>query len=294
MTKIEYMRLFLVGMAMGVANIIPGVSGGTIAVVFGIYERLMDALGNFVSDKERRKEHILFLTVLFSGSLIAVVTLAGVLSWAYKNYPLMTVYFFMGLILGSVPVVIRSHPDMKGTPARWLALVIGAAVVVTLALFQSSGAETTGVVTVFTGFVITDYIFFLISGIIAASAMIIPGVSGSFILILLGVYWTVLGALSGLPQILLEKGLVTEAWIRLSILGALGIGVVIGILGFSRVMDKALKNYPSITLYAILGLILGSFYQIFPGFAFDLHGVGSILTFAIGIMISLRFSKDTN
>jgi len=292
MKKMEYVRLFFIGVAMGIANIIPGVSGGTIAVVFGIYSQLMEALGNFVSDRKHRKEHIVFLAILFSGSLIAVVALAGLLSWAYENYPLMTVYFFMGLILGSIPVVFRSHSDMTPTLGRGSAFILGAAAVVMLTLLQSPGMENSGVVTVFNNYVVTDYFLFLISGIIAASAMIIPGVSGSFILILLGAYWTVLGALSNLPQLLLKQGLAGDVLVRLYILGSLGIGVVIGILGFSRVMDKALKNYPAITLYAILGLILGSFYQIFPGFSFNLRGLGAILTFSIGVLISLRFSKE--
>lgn len=292
MKKSAYLRLFLIGMAMGVANIIPGVSGGTIAVVFGIYAQLMDALGNFISDKERRKEHIKFLIVLFAGSIIAVVALAGLLSWAYQNYPLMTVYFFMGLILGSVPVVINSHSDMKPTTGRVIAMILGAAVVVILALFQSSGTDGNALVTTFSAYGTGDYFFFLISGVIAASAMIIPGVSGSFILILLGGYWTVLGALSGLPQLLIKSGFTEQARIRLFILFALAIGVVIGILGFSRVMDRALKNYPSITLYTILGLIIGSFYQIFPGFSFDLNGFGALVTFIIGVWVSLRFSRN--
>ncbi len=292
MKKSAYIRLFLVGMAMGVANIIPGVSGGTIAVVFGIYAQLMDALGNFISDKKRRKEHIKFLIVLFGGSVIAVVALAGLLSWAYQNYPLMTVYFFMGLILGSVPVVINSHSDMRPTPGRGTAMILGVAVVVILAMFQSTGTDGNALVTTFSGYGTGDYFFFLISGVIAASAMIIPGVSGSFILILLGGYWTVLGALSGLPQLLIKYGFPEEVRIRLFILVSLGIGVVIGILGFSRIMDRALKNYPSITLYTILGLIIGSFYQIFPGFSFDLNGFGALVTFVVGVWVSLRFSKN--
>ena len=131
----HYLRILLIGGAMGVANIIPGVSGGTIAVVFGIYEDLMEALGNFISDKEKRWQHVRFLAVLFVGSLIAVVGLAGILSWCFVNYPLMTVYFFMGLILGSIPVVIKSHDDMKVNLNRMIALIIGIVAVVFLIFF---------------------------------------------------------------------------------------------------------------------------------------------------------------
>ena len=278
---------------MGVANIIPGVSGGTIAVVFGIYEDLMEALGNFLTDKEKRWKYILYLVVLFGGSLIAVVGLAGLLSWLFENYPLMTVYFFMGLILGSIPVVLKSHDDMKFNTNRGIAFLIGMGAVIILALLQSgSGSiETNGIVKDFADYDIWNYAYFLLCGAIASSAMIIPGISGSFILILLGVYWTVLSALNGLIKIILSSGFTEEVISRGLILGSLGIGVVIGILGFSKIMSWALKHHPAITMYAILGLIIGSFYQIYPGFELTLNGLGALSTLAIGLLLALRFSK---
>ncbi|KAA3617464.1 MAG: DUF368 domain-containing protein [Calditrichaeota bacterium] len=290
-----YLRLFFVGMAMGVANIIPGVSGGTIAVVFGIYEHLMEALGNFATDKEKRWEYIVYLAILFGGSIIAVVGLAGLLTWCFENYPLMTVYFFMGLILGSIPVVLKSHDDMKLNANRAVSFLIGMAAVIILAVIQSGSgsAETNNIVTEFSGFSVWDFAYFLLCGIIASSAMIIPGVSGSFILILLGVYWTVLGSLSGLTKLILSSGFSEEVVGRGLILGSLGIGVVIGILGFSKIMSWALKHHPAVTMYAILGLIIGSFYQIYPGFEFSINGFGAVVTLIFGLVISLRFAKTS-
>ncbi len=288
-----YVRTFFVGMAMGVANIIPGVSGGTIAVVFGIYEYLMEALGNFVTNKERRKEYIMFLGVLFFGSLVAVFGLAGALSWSFKNYPLMTVYFFMGLILGSIPVVIRSHKDMKLNLRRALFLIGGAAIVVIFALFQTGKGDEIDIAYTAARFSLWDYAYFLLSGIIASSAMIVPGISGSFMLILLGIYWTVLGALDGATRLVLQipqSGIGEELLVRIFLIGSLGIGVVLGILLFSRIMDWALKNFPSQTLYFIIGLIVGSFYQIYPGYAFNLNGLGAVATFVIGLMMALKLS----
>ena len=287
----HYIRIFLIGAAMGVANIIPGVSGGTIAVVFGIYENLMEALGNFITDKEKRWEHIRFLTVLFFGALVSIISLARVLEWCFQNYPLPTVFFFIGLILGSIPVVIRSHSDMKVNISRSIAFLIGLIFVVILALMQNDG-NTQDTTIDFNSFVTTDYIYFLFCGMISASAMIVPGVSGSFILILLGVYWTVLGSLSGLTTILFHDGLTPEMIARLFILGSLGIGIVIGILGISRLMSWALKNYPAPTMYAILGLIFGSLYQIYPGFEFTMMGLIALVTLSIGIVISLKFGVE--
>lgn len=284
-------RILLIGAAMGVANIIPGVSGGTIAVVFGIYEDLMEALGNFLTDKSKRWQYIKFLTVLFSGALISIISLARVLSWAFEYYPLPTVYFFLGLIIGSIPVVIKSHPDMKPSASRVTAFFIGLVAVIVLALLQhGSGGDATGAE--ITSLSIGDYLYFIFAGAIAASAMIIPGVSGSFILILLGVYWKVLGALSGLTTTLLSDGFTSEMIVKVSVLGSLFIGVVIGILVFSRIMSWALKNHPAVTMYMILGLIVGSLYQIFPGFEISLQGVASLATLAIGVIISLKFGVE--
>jgi len=284
-------RIFLIGAAMGVANIIPGVSGGTIAVVFGIYEELMQALGNFLSDKDKRWQYIKFLAVLFSGALVSIVSLARVLSWSFENYPLPTVYFFLGLIIGSIPIVIKSHPDMRPTLTRSIAFLLGLVAVIILSLIQTaSGSSAPGAELSSINF--SDYLYYIFSGAIAASAMIVPGVSGSFILILLGVYWQVLGALSGLTSSLVSDGLTIEMLMKLSILGSLFIGVVIGILVFSKIMSWALKQYPAITMYLILGLIIGSLYQIFPGFEMSKQGIISIVTLIIGIVISLKFGVE--
>jgi len=292
MSKPSYeIRLFLIGAAMGVANIIPGVSGGTIAVVFGIYEDLMNTLGHFLTDKVNRWKHIKFLTLIFSGSLLAIVSLARALSWSFEYYPLPTVYFFLGLIIGSIPVVYKSHAEMKITSARLISFVSGILLVIVLALFQEAGGERgAGATTLNVG--LLSLLYYLFSGAIAASAMIVPGVSGSFMLILLGVYWQVLGALSGLTASLLSEGLSPLMIERLLVLGALGIGVVTGILLFSKIMSWALRRYPASTMYLILGLIIGSIYQIYPGFEFTLRGLYATITFIIGIIISLKFGGE--
>ncbi len=284
-------RYFWIGGAMGVANIIPGVSGGTIAVVFGVYEKLMEALGNFMTDREKRWHYIRFLAVLFSGAFIAILSLSPLLHWAFQNHPLPTVYFFIGLIIGSIPVVLRSHDDMKFNIKRGTSFLTGLGIVVVLALVQNESSSQ-GAVFNADHYVLMDYFYYLICGIIAASAMIIPGVSGSFILILLGIYWDVLGSLSGLSTILLADGFTVEMRVRISLLGSLGIGVVIGILVISKVMAWALKQYPAITMYAILGLIVGSLYQIYPGLTFNISGLMAITTLIIGFIISLRFGKE--
>jgi putative membrane protein len=290
-SKIYYLRLFLVGGVMGIANIIPGVSGGTMAVVFGIYEELMEALSNFLSDKNKRTYYIVFLAVLFAGALFSILAFSKALGWAFDNFEMMTIYFFMGLILGSIPVVIKTHDEMRINITRALSALVGIAIVVILAIYQE-GSSTHAQVFDYTKYNLWNYIYFLFCGMIAASAMIIPGISGSFILLMLGVYRLVLDSISGITDMILNRGFNDEVKVRIYIIGSLGIGVVIGILGFARVMSWALKHYPAVTMYFILGLLIGSIYQIYPGFSFDYNGYGSIVTFAGGVILSLYFGAD--
>ena len=290
-SKKEYIRLFIVGAVMGIANIIPGVSGGTIAVVFGIYEELMNALSNFIKDKEKRISYIIFLVIVFAGALLSILSLSKALGWAFDNYELMTVYFFMGLILGSIPVVIKTHDEMRINPARISSAIIGLLIVVLLAIYQH-GNTTHSQSFNYTQYNAWDYLYFAFCGMIAASAMIIPGLSGSFILLLLGVYRTILDSISGITDLILEKGFSEEIKIRIILILSVGLGVVVGILGFARVMSWALKKHPAITMYFILGLLIGSIYQIYPGFQFNINGVGAVITFCVGIILSIFFGTD--
>jgi putative membrane protein len=290
-SKLYYIRLFIVGGVMGIANIIPGVSGGTMAVVFGIYEELMDALSNFISNKNKRFYYIIFLVVLFAGALFSILAFSKALGWAFDNYELMTVYFFMGLILGSIPIVIKTHDDMRINILRIVSAFIGIILVVILAIMQE-GSSTQAQAFDYARFSLWNYIYFIFCGMIAASAMIIPGLSGSFILLLLGVYRTVLDSISGITDLIINGGFGEEVKVRIFIIGSLGFGVIIGILGFARIMSWALKHYPAVTMYFILGLLVGSIYQIYPGFSLDFNGLGAIITFAIGMILSLYFGAE--
>jgi len=286
----QRIRLFLVGLVMGVANIIPGVSGGTMAVVFGIYEDLMRALSNVLTDRKNRKANLLFLVILFSGSLISVLTFAKALSWAFNHYELMTIYFFIGLILGSIPVVVKAHNDMHINAKRIMALIVATAIVIILAQFQEESGSQANIFDYQT-ISIFNYIYFMICGIISASAMIIPGISGSFILILLGVYRIILDSISGVSDIIIHQTYDSIALVKVLIIGSLAGGIVIGIFGFAKIINWAFKHYPAVTLYFIVGLLLGSIYQIYPGYELSWNGFGASILFAFGILISLKFGK---
>ena len=171
------------------------------------------------------------------------------------------------------------------------ALLIGMGIVIILAMMQSGGGAASAESAVL-NYGVLNFLYILFCGIIASSAMIVPGVSGSFILILLGTYWVILQSISKLTSEFFQAGFTNEMITRMLIIASLGIGIVIGILGFSRLMSWALKNYPAVTMFGILGLIFGSFYQLYPGVDFGMNGLGSIISFTAGIFISYKFGKE--
>ena len=223
---------------------------------------------------------------------MAVLVFSKVLKWSLESYPLITIFFFIGLIIGSIPVIWKNIDRKKIEVPNIISFFVGLSLVILLSLLQkeSNGFESVSFENM--SLTIFDLVYYFICGAIAASAMIIPGVSGSFILILLGAYTTVLSAVSGISNVILNFQITNELINRLSILGFLGIGVVIGILVFAKIMSWALKHHFANTMFIILGLIIGSIYQIFPGFEFNINGLGAIITLIIGFIISLRFGKE--
>lgn len=240
----HYLQWLIKGLAMGAADVVPGVSGGTLAFILGVYERLLAAISavNITAVKlllrGRLKafwQHIdgTFLLCLFSGILLSIFSLANVISYLLIHRPVPLWAFFNGLILASLPVLLRS---VSWTMVRGLLLLLGvlfAVVVGSLAPVQLEPAP---------------YIFFL-AGAIAICAMILPGISGSFILLILGMYAPVMLA-------------VTE--LQFGILALFASGCLIGLLSFSRFLNWLLKHYHDATLALLTGVVVGALYRIWP------------------------------
>ena len=239
---------------MGGADIIPGVSGGTIALITGIYERLIEAIKSidlkiilywfqgFVDKKyfKKSKEKLLnikikFLLPLILGIVAAFLILANILGWLLEEYPIYTYAFFFGLILSSSFFVYKSSKipiNLKSTFFLAIGIIAGF-FVVGLESIQASHS--------------IPIIFF--AGIITFCAMILPGLSGAFILLLLGQYDFMLNVLRGITHLDLSS---------LSFAIAYTLGGIIGILAFSRALSYLLKNYRVATLSFILGLMVGA------------------------------------
>ncbi len=237
---------FLKGLVMGTANVIPGVSGGTFAIILGILERIVDAIKSFNKTalelliKRRFKdfaEHtdLAFLVQLFAGMGFAIFSLAKILEFLFEKYPEFVWAFFFGLILASVYYVGRRVSRWWfGTAA---AFVIGAGIAVSIS-FLSPAVQSDSL----------PYVF--LCGMLAISAMILPGISGSFILILLGNYELIV--IDGIGNL------------RFEILMPFAAGCGIGLLAFSYLLSFLLKKFKDVTISALTGFILGSLLVIWP------------------------------
>ena len=244
----EILKLMAKGGVIGIANIIPGVSGGTMAVVLGIYERLIEAISNFFTQPQRRREYFSFLAKIGIGAVLAVLVLSWLMDYLLTYHQAPTYMFFIGLIAGSVPSIFRAHHDMRPNFSAILAFLAGAGLIPVFAIALPAEKSINPHVQ----FQMSLYgaSMLLIAGIFAGGSMIMPGISGSFILVLLGQYSIVIRAVKEL---------------NLPLLAFVGIGAVLGVWGFAKLIDYLLKNFPKQTIYFIIGLVIGSLYPIFPG-----------------------------
>ncbi|MHC4941843.1 MAG: DUF368 domain-containing protein [Planctomycetota bacterium] len=263
------------GFLIGVANIIPGVSGGTFALVLGIFDRLVNALksvnhqtvavslglvtGGFGSAarqrfaQEWRRIDAWFLVLLGIGAVAAIISCSYLFSYLLQHHPSETLAFFVGLIIPSLAVPFRMM-ERRG-PLELFWVIPGAALTVGISLSDiSTGGEDAGAIIIILG------------GILAVSAMILPGVSGSFCLLILGLYQP---TTEHIKNIVSAPNMASARF-----LGLLGAGVVIGFVAFTRIMSFLLRRFRSATLAFLIGLILGSFWVLWPVKDFDVgqHG----------------------
>ncbi len=264
-------RTFLVGIVLGIANVIPGVSGGTMAVVFGVYDRLIAAI---TLNVKKILKDLPFLLLLGAGLVTGIILFSHIVTWLFGRWPYQTNYFFLGIILGSVPFI---HVRAKGkgfTPGSWVAIAAGIAVMVAM-YFLDSGQESGAVAVTQASPALVAWLVAM--GFIAAVTMIIPGISGSFVLLILGAYQTIVQAVSDL---------------NIPLLAPVAAGVIAGLLLGAQLVRFLLGRFHGLTYAAIYGLVIGSLLPVFPGMpAGALALTGSVLALAAGTALSWFFSR---
>lgn len=272
----EKIKNLLVGLALGTANIIPGVSGGTIAMTMGIYERLIGIASNIFKDL---KKNIMFLLPIGIGMVLAILLLSKVINYSLENYEFQTVFFFVGLILGGLPFLFKKVTKKSIGVKNVMISVICFALVFSLT-FLNEGNNVVNLDAVTFPLLIKLFIV----GIIAAATMVIPGISGSFILMLLGYYKPIVETISNLTNfdLLIHNGLV---------LGSFGVGIIVGIVLISKIIEFLLKKRPTETYFGIYGIIISSIVVIIMGISSVPSVGGIIIGFVLMSIGALAASK---
>ncbi len=268
----EFIILFIKGGFMGVGNVIPGVSGGTLAVILGIYDRLINAISGIF---KKFKENILFLIPVLLGMLVFIVLSSKGIDLALENFPLATILFFVGMILGGIPVLFKKVQVGLKNPWNYLVFVL---IFAALLLYTFLNPRVGDVQITSFGFI--EYLLLFLVGIVGAATMIIPGISGSMTLMVLGYYDLVVRESVGN---IMDFSLFTY---HLQVLIPFGLGCIVGLLLVAKLISLLLKYFETKTYFGIFGFIFASLIIIFY---LNVHSF-NVIEFFIGlILLALGF-----
>lgn len=253
------------GVLMGLANLVPGISGGTMLLAAGVYPRFIAAIGEVTTFKFRKASVVVLGSVVVA-ALAAIVLLAGPTKELVVNHRWVMYSLFIGLTLGGVPVVWRlitappgsapGNENEKPGTTVWIAALTGFVGMAALAIFQSAGggseAHNDG------------FVFLLLAGVAGASAMILPGVSGGYLLLVLGVYVPILAGVDAFKDGLKTQDTAVIMDVGMSVVLPVGLGVLLGVVGVSNLLRWLLAKYEKATLGVLLGLLLGAVVGLWP------------------------------
>jgi putative membrane protein len=277
------LSILLKGFVIGSSMSVPGVSGGTMAILLGIYDKLIGAISNFLKDL---RGNIIFLMKFCIGAAVGIGSLAFVIEWLLEQFPLPVSFFFLGAVIGGIPALYKKTKESKLKLSSVIYFLIGLVVVIAIGFIPVGNFDIS------TGSGLGHYLMILATGIIIALALILPGISTSHMLLVLGMYDTMLAA-------------ITE--FNLVYIGIIGISTVIGIFLITKPIEWTLNKFPHQTYCMIIGFVLGSTSQIFrdkiiPSIPDTMElswwvpaVIISIITFILGyfaILFLSRFSND--
>lgn len=272
--KFPNFKALLGGAGIGVASVVPGVSGGTIAVVIRLYDRILEAVGNLRGKPYGLRGNLVFLAQLAVGLAAGVLGFSFLMGILMTHIPDQTRMWFVGLIAGSVPFLVTQFERPKLRPWHALGFLAGFGVMLAF-LFASQGMSSALGDSPSSAFELVgavEVVVLFSAGALAAAAMVVPGISGSFLLLALGLYEAVLGAVRSFD---------------IPFLLVFGLGVLAGIVLISKLIAFLLRRFRNATFACILGLVVGSVPAIVPDFSSGEGIPGSILALALGVAMSL-------
>lgn len=278
----EKIMIFLKGMILGSAMIIPGVSGGTLAISLGLYERIINTISHFFKDF---KKNLLFVINLGLGVLASLILGALILNYTFEHYPIPTIIFFIGLLIGSIPSLLK-RVDLRNTLriSNVFYFLVGVSIVLCVYLLKGNNN-----VVFSNNFNLIQTIKLVLVGVVAAATLVVPGISGSFMLMILGYYEPILKTITDF----IKMNNITN---NLIILIPFGIGVVLGIIVISKIIEFLFKKYETKTYYAVIGFLVASIIEIIISlFSYTTNIIQiiiSIVLFVLGLLLTLKVFKS--
>ncbi|MBS3505643.1 DUF368 domain-containing protein [Staphylococcus aureus] len=271
----------LKGFAMGTSDLVPGVSGGTIALLLGIYNQFIASISGIFS--RRFWPSFTFLIPIIIGMLLAMGSLSNLFNYLLSQHHIPTMFFFGGLIIGIVPYLLKiSNYKTSFTTKHYMMVIAGIAILIVITLMNNGDKHAGETLTLSTSLIIK----YFIAGMCASSAMLLPGISGSFMLLVFGVYGTVMLAISEVVKL---------NFAGLPILLAVGFGVLAGFIISSKIIQYFLTHHKLMTFALIIGFVVGSLFAVFPGLPTNIvMWFVSLVVFIIGFIVSLTLGRITD
>ncbi|MGI6324600.1 MAG: DUF368 domain-containing protein [Bacilli bacterium] len=272
-----WIKGIMIGIAIGGGMVLPGISGGVLAVLFGIYEKMIKSLLYFFRDW---KKNFMFLWPIVVGVGIGAIIFGKILLIFFDKWPVETCYTFIGLILGGTPILFHKIRNKDNGEVNWPVLLAAFILSLTLFVLGRGTWDINFSNNLNNDFV--EYILLFITGVVFISGKIIPGISASFMLMLIGMYEYTLNILAH------PLSITRSQFIELI---PLGLGIVLGGFILLKIINRLIDNYHDTTYSAIIGFIIGSIAAIYPGFSFSIQGLISIILLIGGLVVSYHFAQ---
>jgi len=269
-SKLAIIRDFFYGIIMGVTTTIPGISFGTLAIFLNIYEKILNA-----ASVKTFKENLHFLIPLILGAVVGIFSFSRLVTFLLEEHHIVTYFCFIGLIIGCIPMIYKRAVVDRLRVRNVIVFVLALAFMLYLA-FMSGDVLTNKNLAEFGGISPSLILYLFSAGMFHAFIMIIPGISGSIVMLMLGAYTVIVESLSTLNG---------------TIILVVGTGIIIGAAIGIKVIKILLKRHPQATYCAVLGLIIGSIFIIYPGFVIDLEGLLAIVGAIVFGLVSFFFSR---